>query len=87
MQAEHLDQALAEEFAGHGATIHALKTGDPNFKALMERNHALWLQIQSIQSNITPADDGVRHELEKERLQLLDEIAARIADAEARPRP
>ncbi|MEZ5994393.1 MAG: hypothetical protein R3C25_01420 [Hyphomonadaceae bacterium] len=83
MQAEHLDQALAEEFAGHGETIHKLKLSNPHFKSLMEQNHALWLQIQNIQNDVTPADDATRHELEKQRLKLLDEIAALIAQAEA----
>ena len=82
MQTEHLDNALAEEFAGHGETIHALKVRDPHFKALMEKNHALWLQIQNIQNGVTPADDAVRHDLEKQRLKILDEIAAAIAEAE-----
>lgn len=82
MHAEHLDQALAEEFAGHGETIHKLKVSDPGFKALMEQNHALWQQIQAIQNDTAPADDRVRHDLEKRRLALLDEIAARIAEAE-----
>jgi uncharacterized protein YdcH (DUF465 family) len=82
MQTEHLDNALAEEFAGHGETIHRLKVTDPNFKALMEQNHALWLQIQNIQNGVTPADDSVRRDLEKRRLKLLDEIAAAIAKAE-----
>lgn len=82
MQTEHLDNALAEEFAGHGETIHRLKTTDSHFKALMEQNHALWLQIQNIQHDVTPADDSVRHDLEKQRLKILDEIAAAVAKAE-----
>lgn len=82
-QTEHLDHALAEEFAGHGETIHRLKVNDPEFKALMEQNHALWLEIQNIQKGIAPADDDTRHELEKRRLKLLDEIAQRIRAAEA----
>jgi uncharacterized protein YdcH (DUF465 family) len=56
---------------------------DPDFKAMMEKNHALWLEIQAIQQDVTPAEDSVRHALEKRRLKLLDEIAARIAKAEA----
>ncbi len=80
---EHLDTALAEEFAGHGDTIHKLKISDPHFKALMEQNHALWLEIQTIQQDVTPAEDSARHALEKKRLKLLDEIAASIAKAEA----
>ncbi|MBY0564376.1 MAG: DUF465 domain-containing protein [Hyphomonadaceae bacterium] len=80
---EHLDHALEEEFAGHGETIHKLKVSNPQFKVLMEENHALWLQIRAMQSNVTPADDAVIERLEKERLQRLDQIAAMIRQAEA----
>lgn len=80
---EHLDAALAEEFAGHGATIHRLKTADERFKSLMQRNHALWLEIQAIQTNLKPADDSVLESLRRQRLALLDEIGAKIAAAEA----
>ena len=80
---EHLDHALEEEFAGHGETIHKLKAANPHFKALMQQTHDLWSQIQSIQNGLTPADDHVRHDLEKQRLKLLDEIAALVRGAES----
>lgn len=83
MQTEHLDQALAEEFAGHGETIHKLKVSDPHFKALMAKNHELWKQIQNIQNGLTPTADATLETLEKQRLLILDDIAARIAKAEA----
>ena len=79
---EHLDHALAEEFAGHSSTIHALKISDAHFRGLMQRNHALWLEIRDVQEGRKPASDEVRHDLEKKRLKLLDEIAAVIAKAE-----
>lgn len=80
---EHLDRALAEEFSGHGETIHKLKTSDAHFRHLMTLNHELWTQIQSMQSGVVPADDAARHELEKKRLKLLDEMGAIIRAAEA----
>ena len=80
---EHLDAALAEEFAGHGATIHRLKTSDAHFKTLMEKNHALWLEIHAIQTDVKPADDATLEGLRRKRLALLDEIGAKIAAAEA----
>ncbi len=83
MQPEHLDLALAEEFAGHGETIHRLKVSDAHFKSLMQRNHDLWSQIQNIQNRLTPASDQTLETLEKQRLRLLDEIAQAIAKAEA----
>lgn len=80
---EHLDQALAEEFAGHAETIHRLKTSDAHFRKLMEDNHDLWVRIQKMQSGQIPTDDKTITTLEKERLALLDKIAASIAKAEA----
>ncbi len=79
---EHLDRALAEEFSGHGETIHRLKTSDAHFRHLMTLNHDLWTQIQNMQSGVTPSDDATRHELEKKRLKLLDEMGAIIRGAE-----
>ncbi len=82
MIAEHLDTALAEEFAGHGEAIHHLKTTDPHFKALMEKNHALWVEIHKLATGEAAAADDYVEALRKQRLQLLDEIAAAIAKAE-----
>lgn len=75
---EHLDHALVEEFAGQGAAIHRLKTSDPQFASLMERNHGLWKQIQQIQKGLEPTEDAVLAQLEKQRLAVLDEIAGKL---------
>lgn len=74
----HLDDALAEEFADKADAIHALKATDGRFRDLLEQNHQLWKQIQQIQKGIAPAEDAVLEELEKSRLLVLDEIAARL---------
>ena len=77
----HLDDALAEEFADKADAIHALKATDGRFRDLLEQNHQLWKQIQQIQQiqkGIAPAEDAVLEELEKRRLLVLDEIAARL---------
>jgi len=79
MSTDHLDHALAEEFADKAEAIHALKASDPNFRALLEQNHDLWKQIQQIQKGIAPADDFVLENLEKRRLVVLDQIGAQIA--------
>ena len=81
--AEHLDNALAEEFSGHAATIHALKTGNEHFHKLMVQNHELWREIQNIQSGVEAADDMRLEDLRKKRLLLLDEIGGMIRAAEA----
>jgi uncharacterized protein YdcH (DUF465 family) len=77
----HLDNALAEEFAADAALIHTLKTSNPHFRKLMERNHDLWQRIQAMQTGQAPASDEARHDLEKQRLQLLVEIAGLVAAA------
>lgn len=74
----NLDQALAEEFPDKADAIHALKATDPEFRELLEQNHDLWKQIQQIQKGIAPAEDAVLEALEKRRLAVLDEIAARL---------
>lgn len=81
MQDEHLDRALAEEFAGHGAEIHKLKVADAHFRSLMELNHTVWAEIQNIQNGVTPASDHYLEALEKHRLKVLDEIARRLSSA------
>jgi uncharacterized protein YdcH (DUF465 family) len=79
----HLDRALSEEFAGRSAEIHALKASDAAFGALLEFNHELWADIQRIQESIAPAEDVVLEDLEKRRLQVLDEIAERLSKRQA----
>lgn len=83
MPTEHLDRALAEEFAGHGETIHKLKVANPAFKSMMERNHAIWLEIHRIESGEAAASDHFLESLKKQRLAVLDEISAVIAKAES----
>ncbi len=79
MAEEHLDHALSEEFGSQIAAVHALKASNAHFRTLMERNHALWKEIQHIQSGIAPADDQTLEVLEKRRLVILDEIAKMLA--------
>lgn len=83
MQPEHLDHALAEEFAGHADAIHTLKTTSAHFRSLLEQNHEIWRQIQNIQSGVAPTSDDHLTNLEKQRLRLLDEIAKAVAAAES----
>lgn len=80
----HLDRALAEEFADQAEAIHALKAHDPHFAELMTRNHGLWKQIQQIQKGLEPTEDAVLEQLEKQRLIVLDAIAARLRAQGAR---
>ncbi len=79
---EHLDNALAGEFSGHGDTIHKLKTTNAHFRNLMEKNHELFVEIKNIQAEVTPTSDETLRDLEKKRLALLDEIGTMISVAE-----
>lgn len=71
----HLDHALAEEFSGRSAEIHALKASDAHFRKLLERNHDLWRQIQQVENGLKPSSDEHLETLQKQRLAVLDEIA------------
>ncbi len=82
-ETEHLDHALAGEFQGHAETIHKLKTSNAHFHKLMVQNHELWVEIQNMQNNVTPADDSTIETAEKKRLAILDEIASMIKVEEA----
>jgi uncharacterized protein YdcH (DUF465 family) len=81
MNDPHLDRALSEEFSGQADAIHRLKVDNAHFRKLLERNHALWLDIQHIQSGAEPAPDARLTEIERARLGVLDEIAAMLAAA------
>ena len=83
MTEEHLDHALAEEFAGHAETIRRLKLASAHFAGLLQRNHQLFREIQRIQADIEPAEDATLERLERERLAVLDHIAAAVTAAES----
>ncbi len=83
MDEVHLDHALSEEFGSQIDTVHRLKVSNPHFRVLMERNHVLWKDIQKMQNGLAPAADEARHDLEKSRLAVLDEMATMLDDAAA----
>ena len=83
MDLEHLDHALEQEFAGHASTIHRLKVSDPHFKSLLELNHSIWREIHNIEHGVTPASDDYLTSLRKQRLNILDDIAKFVGDAES----
>jgi uncharacterized protein YdcH (DUF465 family) len=81
MADEHLDHALSEEFGSQIAAVHRMKASSAHFRTLMERNHALWKDIQKIQSGVAPTDDFTLEDMEKRRLAILDEMAKMLAKA------
>ncbi|MBU6406688.1 MAG: hypothetical protein KGS44_06075 [Alphaproteobacteria bacterium] len=77
-----LSHDLAEEFPGKADLIRRVAGESAHFANLLEKNHHLWKEIQQIQKDIRPAEDAALEALEKQRLSVLDEIAAMLAKAE-----
>lgn len=72
-------ETLHDLFPDDGAVLHALKTDDAHFRALAEQLNIFTKQIYRIETDIEPASDEHLEELKKQRLALLDEVAAMIA--------
>lgn len=74
----HTPNELHDVFPADADALHRLKLGNPHFARLAERHHVLNREIHRIESEIEPASDDRLEALKKERLHLLDEIAALI---------
>ncbi|AJA08064.1 hypothetical protein SKP52_05695 [Sphingopyxis fribergensis] len=70
-------------FPGQGPALHALKLQDAHFRTLAEQHHDVTLEIQRIEDGLVAASDQRVEALKKQRLQLLDEVAALVAAHEA----
>jgi uncharacterized protein YdcH (DUF465 family) len=77
----HTPHELADAFPADADAIHRLKTGNAHFARLAEQHHAVNREIHRIETEIAPASDDRLEALKKERLHLLDEIAAMIEAA------
>lgn len=75
----HTPHELADAFPDDAAAIHRLKEGDAHFAALAERYHVVNRAIHRAESEVEPVSDDHAEELKRQRLALLDEIAAIIA--------
>ena len=75
----HTPHELAEEFPGQEALIHDLKTSDAHFKKLAETYHDVNRAIHRAETHVEPTDDFNATALRKKRMQLKDEIAAKLA--------
>lgn len=60
--------------------LHALKVGNPHFRALADRYHDLTREIVRAESGEAPMGDDMLEQFKKERLALLDDVAALIAE-------
>lgn len=77
----HVANELQDEFPEATALLHRLKLEDAHFAKLADRHHELNREIHRIDIGIEPASDDRAEALKKERLALLDAIAARLAEA------
>ena len=79
----HTPHELASEFPEDADIIHKLKLEDAHFARLADTYHELNREIHRIESEIEAASDERTETLKKQRLALIDEIAAIIAKAKA----
>ncbi len=74
---------LAAEFPNDHALLHDLKLNNPHFVTLADRYHAVNGEIHRIEAGVENTSDEYAETLKKQRLALIDEIAAMVAQARA----
>ncbi|MBK8373561.1 YdcH family protein [Sphingorhabdus sp.] len=79
----HTPHELHDEFPDDAETLHELKTGSAHFTKLSDKYHELNREIHRIEAGVEASSDARAEDLKKERLVLLDEIAAMISQAKA----
>jgi uncharacterized protein YdcH (DUF465 family) len=67
-------------FPAQQDVLHALKLESAQYRELADRHHKLALQISRIEDGLEAASDERLEDAKKQRLNILDEIAAMIAD-------
>lgn len=77
----HTPNELADVFPDQADALHQLKQTDAHFAKLADQHHELNREIHRIEAEIDAASDDRLETLKKERLQLLDEIAAMLQNA------
>lgn len=74
---------LGDEFPNDHALLHRLKLEDPHFVTLADRYQAINGEIHRIEAGVENTSDEYAEGLKKQRLALIDEIAAIMARARA----
>jgi uncharacterized protein YdcH (DUF465 family) len=74
----HTPNELADVFPQSAEALHQLKLTNAHFVRLAERHHEVNREIHRIESEVEAASDERVEALKKERLHLLDEIAAML---------
>lgn len=67
-------------FPAQQEILHALKLESAHYRLLADRHHELAQQISRIEGGLDAASDDRLEDLKKRRLNLLDEVAAMIAE-------
>lgn len=80
----HVPHDLHAEFPDHAETLHRLKLEDRHFQTLAERYQDANREIHRVESEVEPASDDRLETLKKQRLALIDEIAAMLAQHRGR---
>lgn len=75
-------QELHDEFPHDAKLLQWLKLGNPHFCNLAGRYHALGRALHRIETQTEPCSDVFALRLKKQRLSLLDEIAAILETSE-----
>lgn len=81
----HTPHELAAIFPEDAAALHSLKMANAHFARLAERHHQVNREIHRIECEIEAASDERLEALKRERLHLLDEIAAMLEQVPAQP--
>lgn len=74
----HTPNELHDVFPQDAAALHRLKVSNPHFARLADQHHEVNREIHRIECEIEAASDERLEALKRERLHLLDEIAALI---------
>ena len=77
----HTPHELAEEFPDKVQQIHDLKQKDGAFRVLADRYHEVNRAIHRAETNVEPTDQFNEENMRKERLNLKDQIASKLAGA------
>ena len=79
----HTPHQLSDEFPHDKDALHRLKLTNAHFRKLADRYGALNRSIHRIEVEVDRASDAYLTQLRKQRLMLLDEVAAMLEKAEA----
>jgi uncharacterized protein YdcH (DUF465 family) len=74
----HTPHELHDEFPHDAEVLHRLKLTNPHYVKLADRHHEVNREIHRIAAEIEAASDERLEALKRERLHLLDEVAAMI---------